>query len=182
MFHNIKRRLIISCVSLTLLQLCGLIGTAQAQLGPRIQRPFNTPTVSPYLNLFRGSNSRGGNAILNYYGLVRPQQQAMQQNNALRNDLNQFSNQPQMNSRQNRNRRASMLGVTGHATSFMSLGGGGGAGGGGDEGGAGGSGQQGSSGHSANIGGGNNFGNSGGFGGGGYAAGGFGGNSFGGGR
>jgi hypothetical protein len=50
--------------------LCGQ--TAQAQLGYQrpITNPYQTPAFSPYLNLFRG-----GNPALNYYGIVRPQEQ-----------------------------------------------------------------------------------------------------------
>lgn len=173
MFHDFNRRLVISGLAVTMLQVFCTADSANAQIGARIQRPFNTPTVSPYLNLFRSNNSRGGNAILNYYGLVRPQQQAMQQNNALRNDFNRMSDRSPGNGQQNRNRRtSSMLGITGHPTSFMSLGGGGGGAGGGAGGGDdGGNDQQGFSGHSANVGTGYNLGNSSGFGGGGYSAG-----------
>jgi hypothetical protein len=35
--------------------------------------PFSRPPVSPYVNLFRG-----GNPAINYYGLVRPEQQQLQ--------------------------------------------------------------------------------------------------------
>ncbi len=53
-------------------------GSASAQLGAdRIQRPINTPSFSPYLNLFRNGDNSG--PVLNYYGLVRPQMQAIQQ-------------------------------------------------------------------------------------------------------
>jgi hypothetical protein len=45
-------------------------GPALAQVGTAL--PYNPrPTVSPYLNMLRG-----GNAAVNYYGIVRPQMQA----------------------------------------------------------------------------------------------------------
>jgi hypothetical protein len=55
----------------------GVASTAQAQ-----QRYTpNTPTVSPYLNLFQNNRGVGGNtAIPNYYSLVRPQVQQQQTN------------------------------------------------------------------------------------------------------
>lgn len=127
-----------------------------AQLGPQIQRPLNTPTISPYLNLFRNNSNR--NSVLNYFGLVRPQQQALQQNNALRNDLNTLSNRTEGNEQSNLNRRSSMLGITGHATSFMSIGASGGGGNNSQGGGGNSNGQRGFSGHSANVGAGSNFG------------------------
>jgi len=44
---------------------------AQAQtLGRPPGNPLGTPVLSPYLNL-----ARGGNAAINYYGIVRPQQE-----------------------------------------------------------------------------------------------------------
>ncbi len=108
---------------------------AHAQFGTdRINRPFNRPTVSPYLNMLRGSS--GTNAAVNYYGAVRPQQQFYAQNENLTQGLNQLQmqqNQPgQGDGRDNQNSiRKYRMGITGHATSFMSFGAGGSAGGGG---------------------------------------------------
>ena len=58
-------------VCLTVLVWAGLaVPSAAGQgLGPRVGGTPSAPTVSPYLNLLRGSNS----PTLNYYGLVRPQ-------------------------------------------------------------------------------------------------------------
>jgi hypothetical protein len=58
--------------SLAALGLLGLLTTGQARAQFSYQRPqtspFNTPAVSPYLNL-----TRGGNAAINYNTLVKPQ-------------------------------------------------------------------------------------------------------------
>ena len=51
---------------------------AMAQFGG--SHPGNSPTYSPYLNLLRGGNTGVGQ---NYFGLVRPQQEFAQQNQAL---------------------------------------------------------------------------------------------------
>lgn len=110
--------------------------------GDRIQRPLNRPTVSPYLNLFRQGNSRS--PILNYYGTVRPQQQAFQQGQQLsrglerveernKNSRNRYSNRQDSKDSFRRYR----MSITGHRAGFMTLGGGGS---GGDEGGGGGGG------------------------------------------
>ena len=62
--------------------------TANAQFGQdRIQRPLNRPTVSPYINMFRGNNS--SNVLLNYYGSVRPQQQFYSQDRQLSQRIDQ---------------------------------------------------------------------------------------------
>ena len=86
--------------------------------------PAGRPTFSPYLNLLRGGNQ--GNAVLNYYGLVRPQQQFDQTSQQLGQGLQNLQY------RQNALRQASglnafrspgysQLGITGHATAFMSI-------------------------------------------------------------
>jgi len=121
-----------SVMALTLATIWQLVaGVANAQLGSdRINRPFNRPTVSPYLNLLRSRS--GGNTVLNYYGMVRPQQQFYQQNQDFNRELNQLrsvQNSP-LNSRQNnRNLRNYRMGITGHPAAFMSIGGAGGSGG-----------------------------------------------------
>ena len=123
-----------------------LAPSACAQFGTdRINRPLSRPTVSPYVNMLRGtygSNSAAGIAA-NYYGAVRPQQQFYAQNEHLTDGLNRVQmqqNQPQQ--RDSRNGQNSIrkyrMGITGHSASFMTIGGGGGgAGGGGAQGGGG---------------------------------------------
>lgn len=95
-------------------------GLALAQ-PPGVGGPGPTrPTTSPYLNLLQGGNR--GNAALNYYRLVRPEQewrrydaQLNQQVTGLRRDVN--------------NLQAGLLpdgsrplSTSGHATSFQNLG------------------------------------------------------------
>lgn len=89
----------------------------------RIQYPFGQPAVSPYLNLV-GNNNAG----INYFGLVVPQQQFYQQSEDLRRGV--YSATPyqrQLPGRQNTDQQTGAiagyrLGVTGHSTSFRSLG------------------------------------------------------------
>lgn len=118
-----------------LLTLLAITSTAQAQFGfgagsQRINRPLNRPTVSPYVNLLRG-----GGAGLNYYGLVRPEQQVGQALQQLQGGIGQRGF-----GRANPAFGGSM-GMTGHAVVFDSFrqagGGAGGLGGGGGLGGAG---------------------------------------------
>jgi hypothetical protein len=60
----------LTAVSGALLALGLTAGAGRAQLpGPRGVPGFNSPVVSPYINLLRQNNP----AYLNYYGLVRPQ-------------------------------------------------------------------------------------------------------------
>lgn len=121
--------------------------TAQAQIGGnRIDRPINTPAFSPYLNLFRGGENTG--PVLNYYGLVKPQLNAIEQGQQLGQGIQAIQMQ------QARQQQAgaqlpgmygygySQLGITGHPVVFQSFtnGGGGGFGGGGLGGGLGGGG------------------------------------------
>lgn len=153
-------RLILSLVFVVaVMQLCPHQTMAQFG-GDRIKRPLNRPTVSPYVNLFRGGSS---SAILNYYGAVRPQQQFYSQDEKLSKgfeDLEQRGYSQQRWNQQDGNKsfRRYRMGITGHKTGFMTLGRGGG--GGGDEGGGGGGGSSGDdddsprgrSGHSASFG------------------------------
>lgn len=150
--------------------------TAMAQFGGSL--PGRSPTYSPYLNLLRGGNSGVGQ---NYFGLVRPQQEFAQQNQALGQGLQTL----QMQAMQGGNQQfqggygSSQLGATGHPVIFNSFGtsrfGGGYTGvGGGQLGGGGGlsGGQFGGGGFSGGQFGGGQFGG-GQFGGGGFSGGGF---------
>lgn len=145
-------RLRIAAICFTLAATWEYLPTAQAQFGAEINRPINRPTFSPYLNLFRGNNQNSN--VLNYYGLVRPQQEMLQQNQRLGQGIQNLQAQQsrlQNGIPQQRSATYSQLGITGHPTVFMSF-----------------SGQQGSIGAGGNPGGG--FG--------GYSAGGFAGSGF----
>ena len=129
---------------------CSGVSSAYAQFGGGGIQPGSSPTFSPYLNLLRGGSSGVG---MNYFGLVRPQQQFAQQNQQLGQGLQSLQSMQmqgsgmQMNSS---NYGYSQLGVTGHPVIFNSFGtgqfsggytgagGSGGFGGGGDFGGGGG--------------------------------------------
>ncbi len=93
--------------------------TTRAQIG--FGNPNDRPTVSPYLNLFRRNNN---STVLNYYGLVRPQNRAIQQAQQLNlgvSSLQRQLRQPdQLGRRQNP--QYSQLGITGHPTAFMTIG------------------------------------------------------------
>src|SRR5262245_51832883 len=59
-------------VGLTATVVIGTAGETYAQ--PAVpSRPMGRPTVSPYINLLRNGNS----AAFNYFGLVRPEQNAL---------------------------------------------------------------------------------------------------------
>ncbi len=180
--------------SMLLAVMFGLSACAQASAqfgGNRINRPIDTPTFSPYLNMFRGGAGGGGPA-LNYYGLVRPQQEFAQQNQQLGEGLQALQMQ-QLQGMQVMPGAGlygySQLGTTGHAVAFNSFrtshfagaftAGGGGYGGGGYGGGGYGGGGYGGGGYGGGGYGGAGYG--GGFGGGGFGGGGFGGGGFGGG-
>lgn len=95
-------------------------GTAVAQVGAdRINRPIDTPTFSPYINMFR----EGGGVGLNYFGLVRPQMEFAQQNQQL--GMNVQALQMQGHQGQMMMMPAygySQLGATGHPVVFNSFG------------------------------------------------------------
>ena len=94
--------------------------SAVAQIGgDRINRPIDTPTFSPYINMFR----EGGGVGLNYFGLVRPQIDFAQQNQQL--GMNVQALQMQGHQGQMMMMPAygySQLGATGHAVVFNSFG------------------------------------------------------------
>jgi hypothetical protein len=92
------------------------VGTAKVSAQPPVpgggySRP---PAFSPYLNLLRA----GGSPALNYYGIVRPQQQFRESIQNLSNDVN-------LNEQAIGNLAATggALPTTGHPTQFMNLGG-----------------------------------------------------------
>lgn len=71
---------------ISLLVLVGNSPSALAQ--PMVPGGMQRPSVSPYINLLRG-NSGINNAALNYFGIVRPEQQFRQQAGFLQQQLNQ---------------------------------------------------------------------------------------------
>lgn len=97
----------------------GWSSVATAQFGG--SQPGSSPTYSPYLNLLRGGSSGVGQ---NYFGLVQPQQQFAQQNQALGQGLQNL----QMQGLQSGNQQFqggygySQLGATGHPVIFNSFG------------------------------------------------------------
>ena len=75
-----------------LVTLCAAsLAQAQGGIGPYPRTKVgNSPTVSPYLNL-----TRGGNPAINYYGVVKPQQEASNNLHMLQNQFQNFMQQPQ---------------------------------------------------------------------------------------
>jgi hypothetical protein len=59
-----------TAAALTLLALAGLPAAQAQTYAPPVTNPFQPPVVSPYLNL-----RRGGSPAVNYYGVIRPQEQ-----------------------------------------------------------------------------------------------------------
>jgi len=146
--HSLPLRTLSMLIAIT----CGTQAFGQMG-GNRIDRPINTPTFSPYLNMLRGS----GGPTLNYFGLVRPQVESAQQNQQLGQELQML--QMQQNQGMGMPMRGfgySQLGITGHPVYFNSFGNG-----------------QFSGGYTSTM-------SGGGFGGGGFSGGGFGGGGFGG--
>ena len=145
-------------VAIAISAFCCWSANVMAQFGGPQQ--MGPPAISPYVNMLRSDAS----PALNYYGLVRPQQQFAQQNQQLGQGLQSLQMQSMSMPMNSANYGYSQLGATGHPVIFNSFGtsrfsggytGFGGGGGGG-------------------------FGG-GGFGGGGFGGGGFGGGGFGGG-
>ncbi len=78
-----------------------------------VRTPTNSrPTISPYLNLLRQ-----GNPALNYYGLVRPEQEFRSANDQFRG---QFGDVGQKFDEIEKKDAATNLGVTGHHVRFLS--------------------------------------------------------------
>lgn len=94
-------------------------GTAVAQIGAdRINRPIDTPTFSPYINMFR----EGGGVGLNYFGLVRPQIDFAQQNQQLGMNVQALQMQGHQGQMMMPAYGYSQLGTTGHPVVFNSFG------------------------------------------------------------
>ncbi len=100
-----KRSLLRSTLVLAAL---GVAAQARAQYPATSGRPYPTsPAVSPYLNL-----ARPGNPAINYYGLVRPQ-------NDFRNSISQLQQQVAVNQASMAAMQDTTLSGTGHPTRFM---------------------------------------------------------------
>lgn len=107
-------------LTLGMWQVCGSTVMAQSNYS-RINKPFDRPTFSPYLNLFR----QGGGPVSNYFGVVRPQQQFYAQDNEFGEELEgvQKRQQQQYNPNEMRRRIPGVytMGVTGHAVGFNTI-------------------------------------------------------------
>ncbi len=101
------------------------IGSSAVKAQSGFGRPNDRPTFSPYLNLFRNQNngSSGGNTLLNYYGLVRPQNQAFEQRQQINEGLSNLRRNAQQSGINQRRGipQYSQLGITGHPTAFMTI-------------------------------------------------------------
>lgn len=105
---------------------------AQAQIGTYVRPQINPrPTVSPYLNM-----QRGGNAAINYYGVVRPQLETNRALFQLQQDVQMGQVGVAVALDPNQNAAILNTGQTGHPVSFFNYshyygnrGGGGGSGG-----------------------------------------------------
>jgi hypothetical protein len=86
------------------------LAAAQPPAKPPFGRPPSGPTVSPYLNLTRRGT---GNAAINYFGIVRPQQQFYREVRQLEGDL--ANQQGEIQGRGSEPE----LPTTGHAASFQ---------------------------------------------------------------
>ena len=107
-------------LTLGLWQACGSTAMAQSNFS-RINKPFDRPTFSPYLNLFR----RGNGPVSNYFGVVRPQQQFYAQNEEFGEELEGIQSRQKQSQNPNERRRripgVYTLGVTGHAVGFNTI-------------------------------------------------------------
>jgi len=107
----------IRCLTAALMfaALCGWPTNAMAQFGG--SQP-SSPTISPYINLLRSDSS----PALNYYGLVRPQQEFAQQNQQLGQGLQSLQMQSSSMPMYSGGYGYSQLGATGHPVMFNSFG------------------------------------------------------------
>ncbi|HUQ72374.1 MAG TPA: hypothetical protein VM165_22800 [Planctomycetaceae bacterium] len=103
-----------------------LSGSAQPPGGSVGRNPISRPTVSPYLNLL---NNGGRNPGLNYFNLVRPEQQFQQANKQFSGELNSLQSsvngqqRPQQAAAQKTPLVTGRMAPTGHSTTFNQLGG-----------------------------------------------------------
>lgn len=102
-------------VALGLIALFPNWAAAQGAFGRPGVSPFGQPNVSPFINLLRNNSP----AYLNYYGLVRPEQNAIQNFNLLRQDVN--LNRDLADSLEGQ--ISSGLPVSGHSVYFLNTGG-----------------------------------------------------------
>ena len=103
-------------VVLALAAFCGWSANVMAQFGGPQQ--MGPPAISPYVNMLRSDSS----PALNYYGLVRPQQQFAQQNQQLGQGLQSLQMQSMNMPMNSANYGYSQLGATGHPVIFNSFG------------------------------------------------------------
>ena len=87
---------------------CGQVGAVSAQV-PSPAGPVTQPSFSPYMNLLR----RGNPTYLNYYGLVRPEQDFRRSIQTLQQDVNNVYQSQQQPAAQ------TTLPGTGHRTAFL---------------------------------------------------------------
>jgi len=105
-------------LTLMITVVCGWSSIAMAQFGGGYNPQGNSPTISPYINLLRG-----GNVGLNYYGLVRPQQDFAMQNQQLGQGIQSLQMQQGLQMPMNTGTYGySQLGMTGHPVIFNSFG------------------------------------------------------------
>lgn len=132
MMSRFTRLVFAIALTTSLWQVTGSTVMAQSNYS-KIDKPFDRPTFSPYLNLFRSGNG----PVMNYFGAVRPQQQFYAQSGELNEELDNVKSrqdrQQGMNSNGRRMPGVYKMGVTGHSVGFntvRSSGAGGGEGGG----------------------------------------------------
>jgi hypothetical protein len=106
--ENVMRYKVLAFGALAVASVCGPVGTATAQVASPVG-PVTQPSFSPYLNLLRRDNP----TYLNYYGLVRPQQDFRQSIQTLRQDVNNVYQSQQQAADQ------TSLPGTGHRTAFL---------------------------------------------------------------
>lgn len=110
---NIRCLTLVSVLAL----MTGWPADARAQFGG--PQPMGSPTISPYFNMLRGD----GNPALNYYGLVRPQQEFAMQNQQLNQGIQGLQMQQGLNMQMGPiGYGYSTLGTTGHPVLFNSFG------------------------------------------------------------